>query len=317
MNKKYLVVMGLMILFGILAFVNASTFEDLIQGDFNNGTFFQTFYNSSGFVQLNATNTTGNFTSQIFNAGGNSQWNNISWVSSAIGELPANQLVETSFGSGNVNMTGNVLLMHFNNDSAYGENDTHVYDFSGNGNNGTVYNAIWNSSGKLSGGMEFDGDDDWVDLGDYDYSGDFADTGLGEWGEVGVSRLDTGGLTFDPWSLEASRTDKLNPFKDKEDLLYFDDLGLAYIDTRHAKPGGTGPHDLAQRGWYGLSSDGTVDYDNYYGSRDSILETELERQEAPDWVDEFVETEGDYAWNDLRGLLVGEDESITPEEYVQ
>jgi len=156
-----------------------------------------------------------------------------------------------------------------------------------------------------------------VDLGDYDYSGDFADTGLGEWGEVGVSRLDTGGLTFDPWSLEASRTDKLNPFKDKEDLLYFDDLGLAYIDTRHAKPGGTGPHDLAQRGWYGLSSDGTVDYDNYYGSRDSILETELERQEAPDWVDEFVETEGDYAWNDLRGLLVGEDESITPEEYVQ
>ena len=36
---------------------------------------------------------------------------------------------------------GLVLLMHLNNDSSYGENDTHVYDFSGNGNNGTVTNA--------------------------------------------------------------------------------------------------------------------------------------------------------------------------------
>jgi len=31
-----------------------------------------------------------------------------------------------------------VLYYHFNNQSAYGENDTHVYDFSGNGNNGTI-----------------------------------------------------------------------------------------------------------------------------------------------------------------------------------
>ena len=34
-----------------------------------------------------------------------------------------------------INMTGNVLLMHFNNDSSYGENDSLIYDFSGTGNN--------------------------------------------------------------------------------------------------------------------------------------------------------------------------------------
>lgn len=33
-----------------------------------------------------------------------------------------------------------VLYYHFNNQSAYGENDTFVYDFSGNGNNGSVIN---------------------------------------------------------------------------------------------------------------------------------------------------------------------------------
>ena len=162
-NKKYL--LFTILLTSLIIFVNASTFQDLIQGDFNNGTFYQTFYNTSGFVQLNATNTTGNFTSQIFNAGGSSTWNNISWTSSAIGELPSNQEVETSFGSGNANMTGNVLLMHFNNASNYGENDTHVYDFSGNGNNGSVTSATWTSSGKLNGAMEFDGSDDYVDCG--------------------------------------------------------------------------------------------------------------------------------------------------------
>ena len=48
-----------------------------------------------------------------------------------------------------------VLYYHFNNDSAYGENDTNVYDFSGNGNNGTVVNAVWNSTGGYLGDGAF------------------------------------------------------------------------------------------------------------------------------------------------------------------
>jgi len=62
-----------------------------------------------------------------------------------------------------------VLLFHFNNDSAYGENDTLVYDFSGNGNNGTCSGSncpVFNlSAGKFGGAFEFDGSDDYIDAG--------------------------------------------------------------------------------------------------------------------------------------------------------
>ncbi|KAF5438082.1 CASH domain-dontaining protein, partial [Candidatus Methanophagaceae archaeon] len=59
------------------------------------------------------------------------------------------------------------LLMHFDNRSEYGENSTHVYDFSRNGNNGTVNgNPIYNiSGGKFAGAFEFDGTEDYVDCG--------------------------------------------------------------------------------------------------------------------------------------------------------
>jgi hypothetical protein len=46
------------------------------------------------------------------------------------------------------NLDPNIILYyHFNNQSAYGENDTYVYDFSGNGNNGTIFKAIYNNTG--------------------------------------------------------------------------------------------------------------------------------------------------------------------------
>jgi len=61
-----------------------------------------------------------------------------------------------------------VLLMHFNNDSEYGENDTLAYDFSGNGNNGTCSGSncpVFNfSAGKFSGAFEFDGSDDYFSI---------------------------------------------------------------------------------------------------------------------------------------------------------
>ena len=53
-----------------------------------------------------------------------------------------------------------VLYYKFNNQSAYGENNTRVYDFSGNGNNGTVIGgAVWNSTGGYlgDGSLRFNG----------------------------------------------------------------------------------------------------------------------------------------------------------------
>jgi hypothetical protein len=60
---------------------------------------------------------------------------------------------------------GLLMLMHFDNRSEFGENSTHVYDFSGNAKNGTVegkpdYNI---SGGKFAGAYAFDGTDDYVE----------------------------------------------------------------------------------------------------------------------------------------------------------
>src|SRR3989344_3868208 len=123
----------LIIIFINIILVYSATFTTITQGDFDNGSYNNTYYNTThNFTQINITSFySGNYTSKIFNAGSTSQWNNISWVSNAIGELPSNQLVESSFGNGNANMTGNVLLMHMNEASGT------IVDSSGQGNNGT------------------------------------------------------------------------------------------------------------------------------------------------------------------------------------
>jgi len=59
---------------------------------------------------------------------------------------------------------GLVALYHFDNRSEFGENDTFVYDFSGNGNNGTVVGATWNETGKMGGAMQFDGVNDYISI---------------------------------------------------------------------------------------------------------------------------------------------------------
>lgn len=51
-----------------------------------------------------------------------------------------------------------MLLLHFNNNSAVGENNTYAYDWSGNGNNATIAGAAFNATGgKFGGAFKFDG----------------------------------------------------------------------------------------------------------------------------------------------------------------
>jgi hypothetical protein len=67
-----------------------------------------------------------------------------------------------------VNMSGCILLMHFNNDSDVGENYSTsdlVVDYSGEGNNGTNNGASWTTSTiKGEGAFDFDGIDDSINL---------------------------------------------------------------------------------------------------------------------------------------------------------
>lgn len=64
--------------------------------------------------------------------------------------------------------TGKVLDFHFNNLALYGENRLLAYDFSGNGNNGTVKGATFKKNVGRNGAYEFDGVDDLITVKDSD-----------------------------------------------------------------------------------------------------------------------------------------------------
>src|SRR3989344_5216056 len=57
-----------------------------------------------------------------------------------------------------------VLLMHLDNESWIGENDTRIYDWTGNGNNATPVNAVFNNTGKIGWAAAFDGNNDYINI---------------------------------------------------------------------------------------------------------------------------------------------------------
>lgn len=131
----------------LISVVGAAVFEDNIQQNFDAGAYFRTFYNSSGFLQVNVSQgfLSGNFTSRIFSSQ-NASWQNVSWTQgSCYGcELSNGSITETGDFVRRANMSGNVLLVHLN------EATTPVFDSSGNGNNGTCTAANCPASSTTS-----------------------------------------------------------------------------------------------------------------------------------------------------------------------
>ena len=121
----------------------AATFQDTVQSNFNGGTFNFTAYNNS---------------SQALELRNNSAQ-----------ELPANATLD-----GQVNMTGNILLMHFNetaNATAGTQTCTSagfsVGDSSENKNCGNESGGVtFNAAGRLGAGMSFGGSNDYVTVAD-------------------------------------------------------------------------------------------------------------------------------------------------------
>jgi hypothetical protein len=159
-----------------------AVFNTSNQTEFEQGVFNRTFFNTTGngFVMLNLTEgfTSGNYTSKVFDAGGLTNWTNISWVSNAIGELPSNrrnEITSKDWGDNGINMSGNVLLYHFNNASFLGEDNVRANDSSGQGNNGTVNGSARPNSTdyKLgTGSFTFTGaGDEFIHLGTIDLPG--------------------------------------------------------------------------------------------------------------------------------------------------
>jgi hypothetical protein len=66
---------------------------------------------------------------------------------------------------------GLVLLQHYDQQTKYGEDFSHVYDFSGNGNDGSCTGMIcptFNQNGMFGGAFQYDGVDDYFDSGSDD-----------------------------------------------------------------------------------------------------------------------------------------------------
>jgi len=70
---------GFLIIFGN-KFTGFAVFEDISETNFSQGTYVNTTYNGSAVV-LSGSNLSGTYISQIFDAGNDAVWNNISWVS--------------------------------------------------------------------------------------------------------------------------------------------------------------------------------------------------------------------------------------------
>jgi hypothetical protein len=143
-------------------YVHSTTLQTLTQSDFNDGTYDNTHYNvSNSGLQLNNLQNYGNYTSKIYTSLGFSQWLNITIKTDAPygQELIHNNKIETEING--IDMTGNTLLLHFNEDS------TTITDYSINSNNATVNGApTWISNGKFGGGFDFAGGNivDYIDL---------------------------------------------------------------------------------------------------------------------------------------------------------
>ncbi len=149
--------LAFIILFTSLA--TATLFYINTESTFNEGTYDNTFYNSTiGAVQLNATYTLGNYTSKVFDGGNVTSWDNITWTEGAPynEELPDNAQREPTLGG--VDMNGNVLLLHLNDENGV------IADTSGSANNGTVTGATTGVGGRYTTAISFDGTDDSLSI---------------------------------------------------------------------------------------------------------------------------------------------------------
>ncbi len=160
-------------IFFILAFsfVAANIFQDNNQITFDAGIYNGTFYNSTfSAVQLNISGgfLNGTYTSQIFDAGRNATWKNISWMSDVCYkcELPNSSVFETGNFLRPANMSGNVLLAHFNELSGA----TSFADSSGNVNTGTCVGTNCPAAGvggKFNASVDFEtstANDDYINF---------------------------------------------------------------------------------------------------------------------------------------------------------
>jgi len=140
-----------------------TSFLDNSQSTFA-GSFSNTSY-SNNLLSLSSGQTSGSYTSDVKDAGGSATWSNFSWVPSRpTGKpLPNSSATESGYPNGNMDMNGNVLLLHM--DESNGA--TTFSDSSGSGLNGTCAATCPTSgtAGKFATSLNFNGINQGVFLG--------------------------------------------------------------------------------------------------------------------------------------------------------
>ncbi len=132
------------------------------QLDFSLGTYSSTQWNNSNsWLELISPNTSGSYTSPVIDSiTSNTVWSSLAYAPQfpTNKELPNNGQSETGYSSGDANMSGNVLLMHFNEQS--GSNS-----FLDTSPSAVIYTCIPGTcpssvTGKFGQAVNFDGIDD-------------------------------------------------------------------------------------------------------------------------------------------------------------
>lgn len=125
------------------------TFEQSSEENFNEGTYEDTQWNGTAII-LSPGETSGTYTSKIFDANINVKWNNFSWTSGIYSALPDNQESD-----GIINMNGNFLLLHL---------DENYSDFSGNENHGESLGTPAFGEGVFGNAITIDENNEYISV---------------------------------------------------------------------------------------------------------------------------------------------------------
>lgn len=122
--------------------------DDELACEFDQGVFVDTEW-AGNHIQLEPGRTNGSYTSRVFDQGeGGSGWSSLAWTARApYGKpLPDNGGAERGYAEGGIDMTGNVLLLHLDEDEL--GNGRQVTDASGRNNH-----AVMVTSGEIVRGV--------------------------------------------------------------------------------------------------------------------------------------------------------------------
>lgn len=146
--------------------IDGDTLQVCSANEFNTGTYNNTQWDgTNNWAELTSaglTAGTGTYTSPILDAESSIPWTHLQWSSQTptLKQLPDNAATETAYNDGNVDMSGNVLMMHMNESSGT------ITDTSGQGNHGTYNGTGYGATGRFSTAMDFDGTDDEIVIAD-------------------------------------------------------------------------------------------------------------------------------------------------------